>query len=60
MAREVHYRSRFQPLNESRALIGLSFNYGLRPMSNHCIRRNELNSAQLVKFKAVPDFQPLK
>ena len=60
MAREVHYRSRFQPLNETRARIGLSFDYGRRPMSNQCIRGKEPNCAWLVKFQAAPDFQLLK
>ena len=51
---------RFQPLNETRASIGLSFDYGRRPMSNHSICGDALNSTRLVKFTAVPGFQPLK
>ena len=45
---------RFQPLSETRALIGLSFDYGRIPMSNHCIHGNVLNRARLIKFTAVP------
>ena len=56
MAGEVHYCSQFQPLNEARALMGLSFDYGWRQMNNNCIRGNKLNSAWLVKFMAVPIF----